>query len=282
MNIWGTRFSLIGDIVMSLPILEYLNEQYGKYYLYLSIAQKCQQALPLFLNQPLINEIKISDYHEDLGESDRLIMSKCNLVLNVKPQHPLEQDWYNYRSCVEETALMAGFNPNNFSQRLPKLVQYWEDAPKLTKSKCIVIWPFAGYGKDMHRSPSLNWWNKCVDILINNFDYQIIHAGAESEPSLINHINYKKITNLPFFDQIKESLTCDLAIGTDSGSMWVIGAYSKIPQINLITNWLAHHRQNLLSLAPVGSKATNLFGYNGCDTIIINDLIDQVNKILKT
>jgi ADP-heptose:LPS heptosyltransferase len=282
MKIWGTRFSLIGDIVMSLPILPYLNEQYGEYYSYLSIAQKCKQALPLFLNQPFINEIKISDYHEDLGELDRSIMSQCDLVLNVKPQHPFEQDWYNYRSCVEETALMAGFNPTHFTNKNPKLIQYWQDRPKLTSSKSIVIWPFAGYGKDMHRSPSVTWWEKCINILINELGYQIIHAGAESEPDImINNSSYKKITSLSFFDQIKESLNCDLAIGTDSGSMWVIGAYSKIPQINLITNWLPNHRQNLLSLAPAGTRTTNLFGYNQCDTIIINDLINEVCKKIK-
>jgi len=281
MKIWGTRFSLIGDIIMSLPILEYIKEQYGEYYSYLSIAQKCKQALPLFLNQPLINEIKISDYNEDLGESDRLIMSQCDLVLNVKPQHPWEQDWYNYRSCVEETALMAGFNPVYFTNKNPKLIQYWEDIPKSTNSKSIVIWPFAGYGKDAHRSPSVGWWHKCINILINDLNCQVIHAGVELEPDIITSPSYKKITNLSFFDQIKESLNCDLAIGTDSGSMWVIGAYSKIPQINLITNWLQNHRQNLLSLAPVGDKTTNLFGYNQCDTIIINDLIDQVRRNLK-
>ena len=75
MKIWGTRFSLIGDIVMSLPILEHLKDIYGTYYCYFSIAQKCKQSLPIFINQPLINEIKISDLPEELGDLDNAIIS---------------------------------------------------------------------------------------------------------------------------------------------------------------------------------------------------------------
>ena len=56
MNIFGTRFSLIGDTVMSLPILPYLKEKVGDYYLYFSIAQKCQQSAPIFLNQDYISD----------------------------------------------------------------------------------------------------------------------------------------------------------------------------------------------------------------------------------
>jgi ADP-heptose:LPS heptosyltransferase len=279
MKIWGTRFSLIGDIVMSLPILEHLKDIYGTYYCYFSIAQKCKQSLPIFINQPLINEIKISDLPEELGDLDNAIISKCDIVLNVKPQHPNEQDWYNYRSCVEETALMAGFDPYKFTGKVPKLLQYWPDDHKInTSSKNIVIWPFAGYGQGIARSPSLEWWKKCLEILINDFGYKIIHAGVDSEPDIINHQNYKRITQMSFFDQIKESLKADLAIGTDSGSMWVIGAYSKIPQINLITNWLPNHHTNLLSLAPTGDKTINLFAQDGCDNISINDLINKINE----
>jgi hypothetical protein len=268
---------------MSLPILEYIHEQYGEYYSYFCVAQKCQQAIPLFLNQPLINEIKISDHYEDLGDLDREIISKCDLALNVKPSVPFEksgmQDWYNYRSCVEEVALMAGFDPHNFTNRVPKLIQYWEDdIIAKDDSKRIVIWPFAGYGQGTQRSPSASWWQKCVHILINDFNYKIIHAGVDSEPTIIDHPNYTRITSLSFFKQIQESLKCDMAIGTDSGSMWVIGAYSKIPQINLLTNWFFYHHTNPLALAPAGNKTINLFAPNGCDNISINELIQKINE----
>ena len=277
-KIWGTRFSLVGDIIMSLPILDYLHEIHGDIYTHFCIAQKCQQSLPLFLNQPLINNIKISDQHEGLGEDDFKIIKECDIVINVAPNHPKEQDWYNYRSCVEETALMAGFDPSIFSNRIPNLIQYWQDDIALFNNgkKTIVIWPFAGYGQGASRSPSLNWWNECINILLEK--YNIIHAGVDTEPVISSNPNYKRITNLSFFEQVKASLNCDLAVGTDSGSMWVLGAYGKIPQINLITNWLPSHNSNLLSLAPTGKRTINMFGHGICDNINITELVNKINE----
>ena len=47
---------------------------------------------------------------------------------------------------------------------------------------------------------------------------------------------YHKLTDLDFFSQIKISLGAKVSLGTDSGSMWVLSAYSH-PTITLLTNW---------------------------------------------
>jgi len=270
-KIFGTRFSLIGDTVMSLPILEYLKSVHGDYYVYFSIAKKCQQAAPLFYNQPLISEIKISDFEEDLGSKDYEIISSCDIVFNVKPPHPMQQDWYNYRNCVEETALMAGLDPSQFSSETPSLKAYWQSNPQ---KNCLAIWPFAGYGLGLERSPSKEWWLKALTPIINKV--KVFHFGASVEPDLIESENYIKMTNLDFFSQIKLSLDCEACIGTDSGSMWCIGAYEKIPQLNLITNWLHSHRRNPLALAPAGKLSKNVFAEGGCskiDTKVVEEFV---------
>jgi ADP-heptose:LPS heptosyltransferase len=278
-KIFGIRGSLIGDIIMSLPILEYLQENYENYYLYFSIAQKCQQAVPLFLNQSYINEIKITDHFESLGPKDSEIISTCDIVFNVFPDHPMGQDWYNYRNCVEETAIMAGVNPKQLPSQTPKLTQYWEDSNLFNRNKTISIWPFAGYGTGLSRSPTKEWWIKTINLLIK-YGYKIFHCGAPNEPVLIiNNENYINITKYSFFEQIKYSLNCSRAIGTDSGSMWVIGAYNKIPQINLITNWLPNHINNKLALAPMGNLVKNLYSDNKCDNIDIDTVIHEINSL---
>lgn len=275
-KIFGLRFSLIGDIIMSLPILDYLDEKYNKYELYFSIAKKCSQASSLFINHPKISHIKISDYDEGLGEEDKKIMDICDIVFNVKPDHPSEQDWYNYRSCVEETALMAGLDPSYFSNKQPRLYQYWQD--KENNSPTISIWPFAGYGKGYSRSPSIEWWRETINLLLEE-KYDIIHLGAENEPVLSDNIKYRKLTNLTFFEQIQTSLSSNLIIGTDSGSMWVTASYHKVPQINLITNWLPNHHSNQLALAPIGEKTNNLFAQHSCSNIDIGSLMRKINEI---
>ena len=279
MKIWGIRSSLIGDSVMSLPILEVLEKKYTNSYKYFSIASKCKQSEELFVSHPLINEIKITEFSEQLGPSDFDIIKQCEIVIDVSPPHPKEQDWYNYRNCVEETALMAGIDPINVKGIKPKL--YLNKNIDLF-NKTIAIWPFAGYGgtqtQGFARSPTVGWWEKvCLELCKNGFN--IIHCGVDSEPQLSKHVNYKKITHKTFVEQIYCSLGCSGVIGTDSGSMWAIGAYHKIPQINLLTNWLPCHYQNLLALAPEGDKVYNLFAYNGCDNIDIESLKNLVYKI---
>jgi ADP-heptose:LPS heptosyltransferase len=273
MKIFGTRMSLIGDIIMSLPVLQKLCEIVDKPYVYFSIAQKCKQSAPLFYNHPLIQEIKISDQFEDLGENDFKIIKECDIVLPVRPNPPDQFDWYNYRSLIEETTRMAGFSQSFTADTVP-ILYVNKEIPHI-KQKTIAIWPFAGYGKGSSRSPNIEWWKNTCDALTRK-GFNILHCGVNNEPDIFTGDQYSRITNLEFADQIYYSLGCCGAIGTDSGSMWVIAAYHQIPQINLITNWLPNHNKNLLSLAPVGKKVRNLYADNGCSNININDVVNSV------
>jgi len=273
MKIFGTRISLVGDIIMSLPVLQKLCEIVKDPYVYFSIAQKSQQAAPLFKNHPLIQEIKITDKFEDLGEEDHKIMAQCDIVLPVRPPPPDQFDWYNYRNLIQETTRMAGFNPC-FTEGVMPILYFNRDIPTVS-SKTIAIWPFAGYAQGLSRSPSLEWW-KSIFNRLSDEGFNILHCGVDAEPAIGEGKNYHRITNLEFIDQIYYSLGCCGAIGTDSGSMWVLAAYHKIPQINLITNWLPNHYQNLLALAPVGKKVHNLYADNGCSNININTVLENI------
>jgi ADP-heptose:LPS heptosyltransferase len=235
------------------------------------------------VNRPKLNsyisDIKITDNFEQIGLEDLKIISDCDIVFDIFPAHPKEQDWYNYRNCVEETALMAGINPKELPTQIPKLTQYWENSYLSNKTKTIALWPFAGYGTGLNRSPTKEWWLQVINILLKN-GYKIFHCGSSNEPFLIpDHKNYVNLTHNSFFEQIKWSLNCSLAIGTDSGSMWVIGAYNKIPQINLITNWLPNHINNKLALAPVGNLVKNLYADNNCDNINIDTIVYEINSL---
>lgn len=60
----------------------------------------------------------------------------------------------------------------------------------------------------------------------------------------------------------KISLGSKLALGTDSGSMWVMAAYSH-PSITLITNWYDNHNKNFKSLVPPNKNGDFIFKENG-------------------
>lgn len=270
-KIFGIRMSLIGDIVMSLPVLDHIKTLYPKSYIYFSIAKKCKQSKFLFENHPYIDEIKITEYDEDLGPSDYEIIKQCDVFINPKPQHPKENDWYNYRNCVEETFIMAGFDLSLLKTK-PKL---YLDKKMDTISNSIGIWPFAGYGKGLHRSPSIQWWDKLISKLEN---YKIFQFGSENDVLLPNK-NIIDCRFKTFEEQIYKSLECSLIIGTDSGSMWVTGAYGIVPQINLLTNWELNHRSNYLALAPEGDKCYNFFSENSCDNINQEYVLDKMKSI---
>lgn len=279
MRIFGTRMSLIGDIIMSLPVLQKLCEIVDEPYVIFSIAQKCKQSAPLFYNHPLINEIKISDHYEDIGEEDQKIIDTCDIVLPVRPPPPKQHDWYNHRDLISETTRMAGFNEKFTANVYPVLYINREVTQALPKT--LAIWPFAGYGQGLSRSPSVEWWNVCISKLIS-CGFNILHCGAESEPVLSEHEKYSKVTTMAFVDQIYMSLGCCGCIGTDSGSMWVIAAYNKVPQINLMTNWLPNHVNNKLALAPVGPKTHNLYADGSCSNINTDSVVIASNEIFCT
>ncbi len=270
------RSDLIGDTVMCEPSLRYFEKIYPNSYKYWHLLGKTSQAASLWLNHPLIDRLKISKNLESYDEEDYEIMRKCDIVINTRPQHKIE-DWYNYYNCVEETIQMAGINLDHFNsilteeERRPKLYKWFKEGLfeeekvgycvnetfHTKKIKNIAIQPFCGYGKGLNRSPDAGFWSKLIEKLLS-LDYYVYHYGFVNEPSLSSKAGYKKLTHLPFFEQIKAALDSEIIVGGDSGFMWTVGAFSH-KAVQLITNWLPNHNRNLLALAPVNINSENIF-----------------------
>lgn len=275
MKIFGMRNGQVGDIIMSLPFLNYFEKLYPNSFKYFSVAQRYKQIIPLLKNHPLINEIKVTDNYNSYGENDFKIIKDCDIVIDTSPQHD-DPYWYNTRNCLEETAHMAGL-PYEKINEFPTLYNTFD----LETKNYISVWPFAGYG-DLNngRSPSLNWWN---NLFLKYKSLAIYHFGHESEPNLDVGSNnkYYRLTNLSFAEQIRISLNGRLILGTDSGSMWCTAAYHQVPQVQVMTNWFPNHHSNPYALAPIGKKCKSLFARNGCDNILHEDMIHCISESLK-
>ena len=305
-KIWGTSFSLIGDLVMSLPQLSYFKKKYPNPYIYFVIHKKIAYCAPLFFNHPLIDNIRISEEWSDFGPNDYVVAENCDVstveidrnsrtLLKRIPSN----EWYNHRNCIEENAMMSGIHDlkNIISEDdlSPKLYKWFdvgfdvpqkkgsysfhkkEDSKNKKLKKSISIWPFAAYGRSESRSPNEKWWREIIDKLIKK-NYRIIHCGYFTEPDLYGESDhYKKITDFPFFDQIKISLGTKFSIGTDSGSMWVLGAYEH-PSIHLMTNWSKNHKTNFSAFEPVNKTSVTLFEEGGCDNINIDSVINACDE----
>jgi len=299
MKIWGTSYGVLGDLVMGLPLLEYFEKKFPGSYKYWVIQGKCAISAQLYLNHPLIDRIKITDEYSAFGEEDRRLMGECSYICPDTARHD-RADWYNERTCIEETARLAGVLDLNEvltpEETHPKLYKWFTPGlanPRLNTyskinemdlsqfKKNIAIWPFASQAIP-GRSPSPQWWNILIDNL-TNIGYTVYHYGRSEEPLLSNSPNYQALTSLSFFQQIKASLASQVVIGPDTGPMWVMGGY-RHPAINLATNYLPnHHPSNILNMVPVNDNATTIFSpYNqgvGCDGINIGKVIEIVVDI---
>jgi len=304
-NIWGTSFSLIGDLVMSLPQLNYFKKKYKDIYINFVIHKKIAYCAPLFFNHPLIDKIHISGEWSSFDENDYLLASSCDFTTTkidhknkkiLDRVHLYEKDWYNYRSCIEENALMSGINDLNIlnnNEQIPILYRWFdvgfEDEQKkgaytynkkepknlnYTLSKSISIWPFAGYGRSKNRNPNIQWWTELVQ-KFSKSKIHVYHFGYFKEPSLSNNNEYyHKLTDLDFFSQIKISLGTKLTLGTDSGSMWVLSAYSH-PTLILLTNWYENHFKNFLAALPPNLNGDYIFKENGFSYLTIDEVFNK-------
>tara|TARA_R110000744_G_scaffold155060_4_gene270271 strand:+ start:6330 stop:7226 length:897 start_codon:yes stop_codon:yes gene_type:complete len=289
-KIWGFGYGVIGDLVMSIPMLKYYEKQHPESYKIWAIQKKCAQSAPLYLNHPLIDRIKITDEWEKFGPEDKNIINSCDISIAEGPQ-PVSSQWYNDMDCVTHTAAMRGVH--NIGEILtkdemkPKLYKWFDTGLPNVKSTYskegrvlgkeyhnnISIWPFAG---SPGRSPSPKWWNIVVDRLIDE-GYSVCHYGMPNDPKLSDKKGYYTYPQLSYFDQVKAALASRITIGTDSGAMWVMGAYSH-PAINLMTNWLTNHHKNLMALEPVNDNGKTFFAEGGCDNISTEEVVNNVKK----
>jgi len=299
-KIWGVRANMIGDQIMALPILTYLEKKYPNSYKYWCISKKIAQAAPLYLNHPLIDKIKITDdWEHPSGEEDRKIINSCNIKIDVMPPHQNES-WFNHCNCVQETAMMAGINLDDFENSLtedekrPKLYKWFDTGnidpncigygtkyEKFKTKPFVAIFPFAAYGRCPNRSPSMEKWATITKDIIKKFNCDIYHFGFVSEPDICEcKDKYFRFTSLSFIDQIKIALESQFAIGTDSGSMWAMGAYGhKI--INLLTNHMPNHNQNFNALAPISKLAYNHFAKDDINLIKNESILQSVEAIME-
>lgn len=291
---WGVSYGVVGDLIMGLPILTYLEKKYPGSYKYWVIEKKVAFTAPLYLNHPLIDCIRITGEWSGFGKKDYEIANTCDFKCTMDGWKHDEPDWYNYRGQVEETARIAGIydlkEVLTVEEMYPKLYKWFDVGPEdpnansYTKENrvqiydnTIAIWPFATSANNVPgRNPSIEWWESLIK-KIRIMGYEVIQFGYKTDPFLSV---YKPSLDLSYFEQVKIALACKMSIGTDSGNMWVMGAYNH-PAIHLMTNWLPGHALNPTALLPVNKNGNLLFGYGGIDDIKQDNVLRRIERMMK-
>ena len=298
-------YGLIGDLIAGLPLLTYYEKKFPGSYKYWVIQKKCAFTAPLFLNHPLIDRIKITDHWNNMGEEDKRIRSSCDVATRFEDWSHSDSYWYNKVSFIEETAFVAGVDIIDLNSTLsnsemkPKLKKWFDvgldDPTAHTYTKIrnndlsifensVGIWPF-GQGAGVGRNPENSWWSSLISLLIES-GVNVFHFGKKDDPILSSKRGYNNMTYLNFFDQVRACLATSVALGVDTGPMWVMGAYSH-PAIHLVTNYLPNHSTNFLCLNPVNDNAETIFvkntNFQGCNRkelipVVEQKILAKVNK----
>lgn len=294
-KIIGVSYGVIGDLIMGLPVLTYFEKKYPGSYRYFMIEQKVAFTAPLYFNHPLIDCIRITGEWSGFSKEDYEIANTCDIKCTMTNWKHDEQDWYNHRGQVEETARIAGIydlkDVLTVEEMYPKLYKWFdvgEDDPNFQTyskhnreqkllDKTIAIWPFATAGDKLGRSPSVEWWRELV-LKAVNMGYEIAQLGYKNEPEISSYT--ERYNHLTFFEQVKMALACKMVIGTDSGPMWVMGAYDH-PAIHLMTNWLPGHTRNFDALTPVNNNHATFFEQGGTDNISQKDVLYIIERMMK-
>lgn len=276
------RGSLVGDQIMSLPIINVLNEIYdGEFILDIYLSRKCKQSAPLFLFQKGINKIILTQDEEFLNQKELYYINKnYDNFGNPAPKHEINE-WYNYRTCLQETIKMLGNEYYDIYQSLPedkkkpRLNRWFDNGEVFTKH--VGIWTTAGYGDGHQRSPSKEWWIELIKEIIGK-GYAVYQFGhPKDEPLIVNHFKIPRYNELTLFEQIQKSVKFEWNLTTDSGAGWILNAYG-IKCISLITRWELGHIQNDLALAPENwdNKNISLFAVGGCSNIPIEKVLEVI------
>ncbi len=293
LKIWGVSYGLVGDLIMGLPVLTYFEKKYPGSYKVWAIEKKVGQMGQFFLNHPLIDKIQITEEWSGFGIGDYDLASTCIKQCNMGAWQHSPVDWYNYRDCIEETARVAGVDDLlsvlGYEDLYPKLERWFnvgpEDPQYNTYSKyaphqavndnIVSIFPFATGNGNIARSPSVRWWNELV-YHINGMGFKVWQFGSQSDHKIDGTIYFNTKT---FFEQVKIALSTYLTIGTDSGSMWVMGAYSQ-PAIHVITNWSQNHHTNFSALVPANRNGMIAFAEGGANAVHHDDVLSQFPEIM--
>lgn len=286
MKIFGVSEGILGDQIVALPILNYLEEKYPESYKYWYMSKRTRQAAPLYINHPLIDKILIGEKLEGLSKGESYL--KHTLCDTFVEEHPNHQDaqWYNERSMLEEAFYMRGLDYKSEYGK-PRLDRWWDDGE--VNKKTIAIHCVAGYSQGGNRSPSEKWWEKLIGRL-HEMDYNIYQFGHENDfifheqkgiPQSLRlqgvRIPYR-FNHLSLFEQVQLAAKCEYYIGTDSGFSWIMGSCGIANSISLLTDWLPGHTKNPMALAATNWKNNeiNLFAKGGCDNIDINYVLDCI------
>lgn len=291
------RASLIGDIIMSLPMVRFFAQKFPDAELHFPMDDGLFERAG-FLLEGL-------DYIKAIvpvnPQTAAAIAGQYDFATNPYPSHPSETPtylpaWWNCFDLIQETFRMGAFhfysefcdwiasNPSNAYPVIKFVPQTVSGLDFGDRQKLIAIWPFAARGELTPRSPSVSWWKNTISALISS-GYTVVHCGHPKDYNFTQDFNsyhgkYINCTHLSLRENISVSLMAKVVIGTDSGAGWIIGAIGH-PQITLLPIHAPNHFKNFTAFAPFNCKGNiiNIIDLYPADNISVGKVLTAIKEI---
>lgn len=245
----GFNQGQIGDLAMNLIACRAFKERYPESHLVFGINKKYESCAPIFLNNKLIDEIKIWENYDNWpSDADRnfILENKFDIVFNPMPQHQDEM-WYMNEHHTSAVCKMHGLHtPDNLQIELNPWFNHNEQYKNFV---AFTTFSSAGKVRDIPKDVS----NKIINYL-HEIGFKTIQLGLASHDKLN--------TTLPalggsIFDDVKIAKSCRLVVTADTGMNWIMSGY-KSKVLGLYSSKSYPHLAPLENRTPINPNAKYL------------------------
>ncbi len=244
--------ALRGDLLLNLPAIRFMHEQFG-WQIDMPIRRQFVDMVPLFLNQSYLDGVVILEGTDgDYTEKDRQIIASRKYDRIFNPMQPHLSDAWFKRFHQTETVLvdyMMLMMPPEYRQI--KLDRWFPLNYQPTPCCDVIAFaPFAGFASNPNNDKRLSVEQaQAIVTYLRDRDFTVIQLSGPGEPSL------EGASVLPgnYFKAVVEMLSCRALIHTDTGMGWVASAYQH-PQLGLYGHryYGAEHVKNIQPVNPRG------------------------------
>ncbi len=223
----GFNLGMRGDIIMNTVAARAFKLEYPNSKLTLGVGPQYADMANLFLNHKEIDSFHVySSYDNWPIEEDTKYLEekKYDITFDGMPQHSCH-DWHTkYHQCLEVCNMHKLPDPKDYSCNLTK----WFPDNNLLDKDFIAFAPFAGYyNKNSKKKLSLEKAQEIVN-LCRSLGFNVLQVGGPDEPRL----NKTHTMHVSYFESVRNVLSCQMLIHTDTGMGWAASAY-KHPCIGL-------------------------------------------------
>jgi len=215
----GFNQGQFGDLCMNLIACRAFKNAHDENHLTFGINKKYQEIAPLFLNNPLIDDIHIWDGYDNWPtRNDEKFIEESNFDKIFHPMERLRPSWQPFRHQTQEICLVHGLQPPEDLQIFLNKFFDTKDGYKKYISIC-----HSGATDSKKKNLSEAKIDKICELIIKYGYSPLFYQNKYKD---YDHIDTS------FFESVQYLLSTKLLITIDSAMCWIASGY-KFPTIGL-------------------------------------------------